>query len=88
MSGYVKVPHDALQPETLEALVEEFITREGTDYGEREHSLTEKKGSVMRQLIAGHVAIVFDVESESTTLMRSQELAELMGAAQARVIED
>ena len=70
MSEYVKVPHGALKPATLEALVEEFVTREGTDYGEREHTLEEKKASVMRQLAAGEVDILFDLESESATLAR------------------
>jgi uncharacterized protein YheU (UPF0270 family) len=69
-SEYVKIPPDALQAATLESLVEEFITREGTDYGEREHTLDEKKASVMRLLAAGEVDILFDPESETTTLAR------------------
>jgi uncharacterized protein YheU (UPF0270 family) len=72
MSEPIQVPHDALRSETLEALVEEFITREGTDYGYREHTLEEKKASVMRQLRAGEVQILFDPESESTTLARRE----------------
>ena len=31
--GAVKIPVDRLTPETLQSVVEEFITREGTDYG-------------------------------------------------------
>ena len=69
-SEYVKVPHGALQPATLESLVEEFVTREGTDYGEREHTFEEKKASVMRLLAAGEVDILFDPESETTTMVR------------------
>jgi uncharacterized protein YheU (UPF0270 family) len=70
MTDPIDIPHDALKPETLEALVEEFITREGTDYGPREYTLDEKRKAVLRQIAAGEVRIVFDVESETTTLVR------------------
>ena len=75
MSKYVEVPHTSLSAEALEGIVEDFVTREGTDYGLREHSLAEKKASVMRQLQRREVVIVFDPESESVTLVRREELA-------------
>jgi uncharacterized protein YheU (UPF0270 family) len=70
-----------LSSEAIEGLVEEFITREGTDYGLREHSLEEKRTMVMRQLTRREIAIVFDFESESTTLVPRAELAR-MGVAE------
>ena len=69
MSDHVEVPYRSLSAEALEGLVDEFITREGTDYGEREHSLDEKRATVMRQLSRNEIAILFDPESESTTLV-------------------
>ncbi len=77
MPKQIEVPHSALSPTALEGLVEEFITREGTDYGEREHSLEEKRASVLRQLARAEIAIVFDFESESTTLVPRDELVRL-----------
>lgn len=68
------MPADALSAEALDGLVEEFITREGTDYGQREFSLEDKRSGVLRQLQRGEVAIVFELESESTTLVTKQEL--------------
>lgn len=65
----------SLSAAALEGLVDEFITREGTDYGAREHSLEEKRASVLRQLARREVVIVFDFESESTTIVSRQELA-------------
>lgn len=65
----------SLSAAALEGLVDEFITREGTDYGAREHSLEEKRGSVLRQLARREVMIVFDFESESTTIISREELA-------------
>jgi len=32
----VKIPYDQLSPEALHGVVEEFVTRNGTDYGEVE----------------------------------------------------
>ncbi|HET6335411.1 MAG TPA: YheU family protein [Polyangiales bacterium] len=66
----VEVPASALSQNALLGIVEEFITREGTDYGVREHTFDEKRASVFRLLAAGEVAIFFDTESETTTLRR------------------
>lgn len=77
MSKHIAIPMDTLSGEALAGLVEEFITREGTDYGEREHSLDEKRATVMRQLGRAEIAIVYDFESESTTLITREELARL-----------
>lgn len=74
MTTHVRVPHEELSQEALTALIEDFITREGTDYGPREHSLEEKRADVMKQVARGEVAIVFDLESESATLVRSDEV--------------
>ena len=65
---YVIVPPEALSVSTLQALLEEFVTREGTDYGPREYTLEQKVASVRRQLERGEVVIVFEPESSTTTL--------------------
>lgn len=72
--GYVLVPASALSPEALASLIQEFVTREGTDYGLREFSLEEKVQSVRRQLDRGEVVIAFDLERESATLVLRAEL--------------
>ena len=38
----VEVPWDRLAPETLRQVIESFVHREGTDYGEQEASLERK----------------------------------------------
>jgi uncharacterized protein YheU (UPF0270 family) len=58
----VEVPHTELAPDVLRRLIEEFVTRDGTDYGAVERTLGEKVAAVMRQLAAGEVAIVVDPE--------------------------
>jgi uncharacterized protein YheU (UPF0270 family) len=77
MSNQVVIPHTALSADALTGVVEEFITREGTDYGLREHSLEQKREAVMKQLQRGEVVILFDAEAEAVTLVTRQELREL-----------
>ena len=65
----VEVPHAQLAPEVLRRLIEEFVTRDGTDYGAIERTLAEKVAIVERQLEAGEVAIVVDAESETVDIV-------------------
>jgi uncharacterized protein len=65
----VVVPHTELAPELLYAVVESFVLREGTDYGEREISLEAKVARVINQLKNGEAKIMFDPESDSVTIV-------------------
>ena len=64
----VEVPYGELSAELLHAVIESFVLREGTDYGEREFSLEDKVARVIGQLKRGEAKIVFDPESESVTI--------------------
>jgi len=70
----VRVPLERLSATALEGLVEEFVTREGTEYGARDYTLDEKKAAVFRQLDRGEVCIVFDPASESCALVMRDQL--------------
>ena len=65
----VRIPVEELDEETLRALVESFVNREGTDYGRVEQSFEAKVADVMRQLERGEAEIVFDPETESATIL-------------------
>ena len=56
------IPHTALAEDTLRNLVEEFVTREGTDYGLHHYSLADKVAKVMQQLTDGRAVILYDPE--------------------------
>ncbi len=71
---FVRIPVETINPKTLERLVEDFVTRDGTDYGLEERSLEEKKGIVMNQLNRGDAVIVFDPESETFNIIPKDEL--------------
>jgi uncharacterized protein YheU (UPF0270 family) len=63
------IPHAALSPEVLRGVIEEFVLREGTEYGERDVALETKVAQVMRQLERRDVFVIFDAESESCDIV-------------------
>lgn len=65
----VEVSHTALPPDVLRRLVEEFVTRDGTDYGAIERTLDQKVATVMLQLERGEAVIVFDTETETVDIV-------------------
>jgi uncharacterized protein len=65
----VEVPHTALEPDVLRALIESFVLREGTDYGERELALEDKVGRVRRLLERGEAQIIFDPRTDSVDIV-------------------
>ncbi len=69
----VDVDYKLLSAEALRGLVEEFITREGTEYGHREFSLDDKVRQVERQLASGEVKILFDSVDERANLVPTKK---------------
>jgi uncharacterized protein YheU (UPF0270 family) len=64
----ILVPHDRLQPQTLQALIEEFVTRDGAVHGHTDALVTNQIAAVRDQLLSGRVVIVFDDEAETCTI--------------------
>jgi uncharacterized protein YheU (UPF0270 family) len=67
----VVVPHGELAPELLRAVIESFVLREGTDYGEREIALQDKVARVITQLQRGEAQILFDPDTDSVSIVRT-----------------
>ena len=65
----ITIPWDSLSETALRGIVEEFVTREGTEYGARPVSLHEKRRAVLRQLEAGEVLITFNDEDQTCSLI-------------------
>lgn len=59
------IPWQELEENTLYNVLDSFILREGTDYGERELSLEEKRERLLAQLKADKVVIVWSELHES-----------------------
>jgi hypothetical protein len=61
----MRIPHAELSPTALRGVVQEFVTRDGTD-----HSSVERRiEAVLRQLDAGRVEVHFDEESETCNIV-------------------
>lgn len=71
----VEVAPERLSPDALRGLVEEFVTRDGTDYGAREADVERKVHDVLRQIERGEVRIVFDPETGTANLIGAAELS-------------
>lgn len=74
-SNLVEVPRDALSPEALRGVIEEYVTRAGTDYGAQERTIEEKIADVERQLERGEAVIVFDTNTVMTNIVPVREPA-------------
>jgi len=62
------IPHTDIAPATLNSLIEEFVTRDGTDYGDIETSMATKVQQVKNQLERKEVFIVYSEEYETCNI--------------------
>ena len=68
------IPHKQLSPTALTGLIEEFVTRDGTDSGYTRGSLEENVAMVRRQLDAGQAVIVYDERIQSWNIVPADSL--------------
>lgn len=68
------IPHDQLSEQALTGLIEEFVTRDGTDYGAAELSLETKVAQVRNALQSGRAVILYDDEDASFTVVFKEQL--------------
>lgn len=81
------VPYDQLAPQTLRALIEEFVTRDGAVHGHADAAIESQIAEVQRHLSAGKVVIVFDHETESCTILPREEVSPI-DPGERRVVDD
>jgi uncharacterized protein YheU (UPF0270 family) len=77
------IPHDKLPADVLQAVIEEFVTREGTDYGAQDYSLADKVAHVKKQLERGDAVISFNQETETVTLLCDRDAIQLLRESDA-----
>ena len=70
------IPYKEIAPETLNNLIEEFVTRDGTDNGYDE-TLERKVERIFNQLKQGEAVVVFDPNLESVNIVPKGAVAEL-----------
>ena len=68
-----RIPVNRLSPESLQGVIEEFISRNGTDYGEVEASADTKFRQVKQKLETGSAVLIFDDETETTNIFLTND---------------
>ncbi len=68
-----RIPVNKLSPEALQGVIEEFISRAGTDYGEVEASQETKFRQVKSRLATGEAVLIFDDETETTNIFLAND---------------
>ena len=68
------IPYDKLSTEALEALIEEFVTRDGTDTGYEKKSFENDVAMVKRQLKRGDAVIVYDQNTQTSNIVLKDHL--------------
>ncbi|KZX00623.1 hypothetical protein JL49_10585 [Pseudoalteromonas luteoviolacea] len=63
------IPFQQIDPTTLVSLIEHYVLREGTDYGDNEITTEQKVAQVKAQLQSGEALIVFSELHESVTIV-------------------
>jgi uncharacterized protein len=68
-----KIPVNKLSPEALQGVIVEFISRNGTDYGEIEASPETNFRQIKYKLECGLAVLVFDDETETTNIFLTDD---------------
>ena len=65
----VEIPYDKITPDTLQRMIQEFVTRDGADWGDIGCTLEDKVEQVKLQLKARKIKIVFDLTSQTANFV-------------------
>lgn len=68
------VPWQDIPAESLQNLIEEFVSRDGTDYGEHEIPLSSRVEQVRQLLRRGKVVIWFDEATETISVFEADKI--------------
>ncbi len=67
----INIPVEALSEDALLGVIDDYVNREGTDYGHRDYDLEEMRAVVRRHLASGRAAITYDPRTQTTTIVLS-----------------
>lgn len=71
---YTLIPYEQLSKEALRGVIEEFINREGTDYGLIEYSFEDKCEQLLTHIRTGEAKVVFDHNSQSVSILSRDQI--------------
>jgi uncharacterized protein YheU (UPF0270 family) len=73
----VEIAPSQLSMDALNGIIENFILREGTDYGVVEVEFDRKKSQLKKQIDRGDVKIVYDQSTETVSLITANDFKKL-----------
>jgi len=65
----VEIPYQEINPEILRNMIEEFVSRDGSDWGDAGGSMEAKIEQVLRQFKVRKIKVVFDLTSQSANII-------------------
>lgn len=68
------IPYDTIEPETLTRILEDIVTRDGTDYGDYDVTVAQKTQKALQLLRSQNAFLLFDTESETIKLLSKDQL--------------
>jgi uncharacterized protein YheU (UPF0270 family) len=68
------IPYDDLPADTLVNIIDDIVSRDGTDYGAYDLSVEDKRRQVMNLLKRKEAVLLFDTESETIRLVSKAEM--------------
>jgi uncharacterized protein YheU (UPF0270 family) len=71
----IEIPLDRINPDTLQRMIEEFVTREWADLGDDGFTLEMKVAQVRRQLQERTAMVLYDLANESWNIVEAKKLA-------------
>ena len=76
------IPYEMIEQDTLNSLIEEFVSREGTDNGYDE-TLSQRVEQVFSRLKSGDMVIVFDQESQTPNILHKDVAKQVLKEQEA-----
>lgn len=70
------VPYKDINIDTLNAIIKEFVLREGTEYGAEDISIDEKLEQVHQQLQCGSAVLVYSELHETVNIIPADQFKE------------
>jgi uncharacterized protein YheU (UPF0270 family) len=70
------IPLEQIDSVTLNRIIEAFVLREGTDYGDMSFSLAEKVEQVRQQLLTGEVVLTWSEQHNSINIVPRTQVVE------------
>jgi uncharacterized protein YheU (UPF0270 family) len=66
----IEIPYAQINPDTLQRMIQEFVTRDGADWADVGCTLEDKVAQVLQQLRGKKIKVVYDLRSQTANLVR------------------